>query len=282
MKTYDEIKDIIVNRLGIKDLPAYKAWLDVQRGPPTAEDIELLSPDHIDNGAFWRVAEELFSTDPVSNCVTGQDKLDVRSQTEANRINMGLYHGYGITGVFEAIMIYHGPDVAPKVLEIGPGYGGFRDWLKARMPGARYHAADCYPRIPEAVQTTAGGLLSVIPKVEPYHIVLSCNVFQHLSVKQRRTYYTDIASCLPDRGLFIVSSFYDNGATRSDRDPEGRIWCRHYGQYTQIQTRADICADLLTHFTIETEIAQPSYGAVVYHCRKKAAEPAALATRAAA
>lgn len=276
MKTYDEIKDIIVNRLGIKDLVAYQAWLKADwKRYPTAEDVDLLSPDLIDNGAFWRVAEELFSTDPVSNCTVGQEKPAVRSEAEANRINMGLYHAYGVTGLFESLLIHHGPDCAPKVLEIGPGYGALRDWLKARCPKARYHAADCYPRIPEAMQTTLDGLLALIPKVESYHIVVASNVFQHLSLKQRRTYYADIASGLSDRGLFVVSSFYDNGVARPDRDPEGRVWCRHYGQYTQIQTRVQISEDLQAHFTIETETVQPPYGGVVYHCRKKAVQPVA-------
>ncbi len=278
MKTYDEIKDIIVNRLGIKDLVAYKAWLDVQRGPPTAEDIELLSPDHVDNGAFWRVAEDLFQTDPVSNCTVGRDVPEKRSIAEANRINMTIYHNNGITSAFESMLIHYGPTSRPKVLEIGPGYGGFRDWLRYRWPGADYHAADCYPKIPEAVQTTPEGLLSVIPKAEPYHIVLASNVFQHLSHAQRRTYYADIASCLTDRGLFMVSQFYDNGANRSDRDSEGRVWCRHYGQYTLIQKRAEICADLQVHFEIDLEITQPYSGNLVYHCRKKPAEPVAPVT----
>lgn len=270
MKGADEIRDIIVNQLGIKDLTAYQAWLREPRGAPTQEQIDLLSPDLIDNGAFWRVAEELFSTDPVSNCTVGRDKPEPVSQAEANRLNMTIYHMDGITGLFESMLIHYGAS-STKVLEIGPGYGAFRDWLAARWPVARYHAADCYPRIPEAIQTTPGGLLSIIPKAEPYNMVVASNVFQHLSLAQRRTYYADIASGLSDYGWFTVSSFYDNHSQRADRDPQGRIWCRHYGQYTLIQTRQDIVTDLEVHFTVETELVRPRSAWAVYHCRKKAA-----------
>lgn len=250
MKGYTEIRDIIVNQLGLRDQASYKAYIDQFHRTdnpriPTPEEIALLDPDTIDNNAFWRVAEEIFKTDPVSNCSYGEP----RSTQEANRANLRIYHDQGFTGKVEAIQLWGGWK-DPQLLEIGPGYGAFKDWLSRRWS---YFGADCYPKTTRVDQTLLNGLLSDVTKARTYNVVIASNVFQHLSVKQRRAYYRDIAGCLRPNGIFMVSMFaLTKGSTRLGADADGRIWLRHYGQFTEIQPLAQIIEDLRLHFTVET------------------------------
>ena len=248
MKNYDEIRDIIVNKLGIKDLASYEAWIKSfhdKDNPrvPTQEDIDLLSPDLIDNGAFWQVAHDLFSTDPVSNC---QHK-DPVSILEANNRNMTIYHSCGFTGLIWYLK-YHWKHMSRghphPLLEIGPGYGGFRDWLW-NQGGFEHYGADVFPLIDGVEHTLPTGTLSPTTKGRRYSIVLSSNVFQHLSTTQRRAYYKDIFDCMYPGGFFMFNltvDYYEPDAKH--RDSNGRVWMRHYGQFTEIQKPEAVYQDL--------------------------------------
>ncbi len=210
MKGYDEIKDIIVNRLGLRDMAAYKAYCDTFHNPdkpriPTHEEIDLLCPDAIDNRAFWQVADELFSTDPVSNCQF-KEPLSVE---EANRNNLGIYHADGFTGFLEMGRLKWSPNC--PLLEIGPGYGAFRNWVRA-FGFFDYYAADVRPRIEGVDRALPSGRLSDETKARRYGVVLASNVFQHLSVRQRRAYYRDVVECLVPEGAFLATPMATCGA----------------------------------------------------------------------
>jgi hypothetical protein len=253
MKTYDEIKDIMVNRLGLRDMAAYKAYNDEFHRPenprvPTEEEIALLSPDEIDNGAFWRVAEELFQTDPVTNCSYGKP-YDI---DQANRYARSMYHIDGFIGLIEHSKLTWAPGGGYNLLEIGPGYGAFRDYINVNT-NVSYFGADVYPKIKGVDRAQPNGLLSEETKARRYTVVVASNVFQHLSVRQRRAYYADIAQCLDAQGYFMVSMLYDTGVSAPWRDAQGRAWVRHYGQFTQIQEKSEIFADLESHFDVRSE-----------------------------
>lgn len=267
VKTYDEIKDIIVNQLGLTDLTAYKAWCDEFAGNspriPVQADIDLLSPDEIDNNAFWRIAEVLFQTDPVSNC-NGVHPVSV---DEANRRNMAIYHTDGFTGLVEALKISGW--TSSRLLEVGPGYGAFKYWLSQAALGWTYYAADCYPRIGGVDATELNGRLAAQTKARTYDVVIASNVFQHLSVAQRRAYYADIAASLAPGGIFMVSQMVDCHPRGSlGRDALGRYWCRHYGQFTEIQNHPAIADDLRVHFNVQASSIRDNRWAV-FTCQKR-------------
>ncbi len=254
MKDYDEIKTILTDQLGIRDLKTYKDWGERfwwnGKGPmrtprrPTQADVDLLSPDLIDNNAFWRIAEELFKTDPVANC-NGTEPFDIE---EANRNNLTIYQLNGFTGSVEAYRHLWSPSRIP-LLEIGPGYGAFKNWC-GRLGGIDYYAVDVYPRIPDVDPAYPNGLMTDVTLSRRYAIVMASNVFQHLSVNQRRAYYRDVNNCLLPGGLFMVSQMLDDGRANEHRDTDGRHWCRHYGQLTQIQREYEIISDLKERFNV--------------------------------
>ena len=243
---YSEIKDIIVNRLGLRDQASYKTYCatfedKVNPRIPTAEEIALLDPDVIDNRDFWRVAEEIFDTDPVANCQYGTP-LSIMS---GNRRNLLYAHTSGIIGYLEYLK-YLMPRA--RVLEIGAGYGSLRNWVEVNTQ-FEYHGVDVYPKLRDIEPTAPSGFMTEATKLRQFDAVVSSNVFQHLSVNQRRTYYRDIHTVLAPDGFFFFNVTTDTYAPDSPfRDGQGRMWMRHYGQFTEIQKAEDIRKDLTPYF----------------------------------
>jgi hypothetical protein len=81
--------------------------------------------------------------------------------------------------------------------------------------------------------------------------VISSNVFQHLSARQRSRYYEDARALLHAGGLFIFNLFIDIGkAPASARDAKGVAWVDHYGQYTVMPKAGDLYDELAAGFEI--------------------------------
>lgn len=269
MTTKDEIRSIITQRLGLTDMVKYKAYVDeLHRADSpriaSAEEMALLNPDTIDNRAFWEVSEEVFGTDPVANC----QYREPLSKVDGNRQNLSLYKLYGFLGFLDICGLGDA-----NVLEIGPGYGAFKHWCEVNTR-VNYFGADVYPKVEGVDETERTGLLGAATKARRYRVVISCNVFQHLSVNQRRTYYRDVYDILEPEGIFMVSQCLDDLDPNDPRRINGPFYMKHYGQFTEIQKREAILDDLTPHFTVQ---AETRYGArcatFATICIKKAPKP---------
>ena len=103
MKDHREIKRILVDELGFRDLAAYQKWIAEVRATlrPTPEAIAKLSPDVVDCRAFWKVCDELFGSDPVCNVAVtpevGRLPYAIETPMDANRMNLRLAKSLGIT-----------------------------------------------------------------------------------------------------------------------------------------------------------------------------------------
>ncbi|MCX5657810.1 MAG: methyltransferase domain-containing protein, partial [Candidatus Omnitrophica bacterium] len=264
MIEYNEIKDIILNKLGITDLEAYSKWLAAfherdssKRRIVTQEDIDLLSPDRIHNGDFWKVIGEIFGVDCVANTMnkTLSDNVDV-----GNLRNLGLASMMGALNFVDEWRHGHFP-----VLEIGPGYGNFKSNCQMTTD-FMYAGVDIYPKIPGIFSTTPQGTLDeefVETGKDKMQIVYSSNVFQHLSNKQRSKYYADIHKILHPKGVFIFNllvHFYNPAdATPETRSAfDGRQYLKHYGQMTEVPFYPELMDELGKYFYI------------LYECRRRA------------
>jgi hypothetical protein len=263
MKNANEIYDIIYHQLGLKNLEAYKAYADSFFKEPyrvvTQEEIELLSPDNIDNMAFWGVAEQIFKTDPVSNC---QYKKEFSIPT-ANRNNLNIYL---LDGILSLLQFYNKMAPRMNVFEIGPGYGALKNWIEVNTD-FDYSGVDCYPKINGIFETEPNGVMKT-ETVEAFKgkvgICVASNVFQHLSVRQRNQYYKDVHDMLVINGVFIVSQFYDLGPSNPyGRSADGKQWLRHYGQFTEIQTLSDILSDVSKYFSVDSITTKRGWSVLV-------------------
>jgi hypothetical protein len=270
VKGYAEIRRTLVDDLGFLDLPAYRRWVEEERPKLVLTDaiIERLSPDRVDCRDFWRVCDELFFLDPVCNLAVqpsvGRLPYAVETRADANRVNLRFAKSFGITNFLE-----ENPQQRLKVFEIGPGYGAIKHFVETHT-NHEYIAVDVVARIPGVVVATAEGLIPedlVKQEAGSHSYVVSSNVFQHLSSKQRARYYEDARTLLVRGGLFIFNLCVDTGKAGYLRDAAGNAWCDHYGQFTAIP-KSDIYAELGALFGV-LYVTQRYDGVFNFVCQKR-------------
>jgi hypothetical protein len=271
-KDHREIRRILVEELGFRDLDAYKKWVAevLPTTRPTAEGIARLSPDVVDCRAFWQVCDELFGSDPVCNVAiapeVGRLPYPIESPMDANRMNLRLAKSFGITAFLE-----ENAHARLKVLEIGTGYGSLKSFIETHT-NHRYVGVDAVPRVANVLQTTEEGLLQrelVEEQRGSFSYVVSTNVFQHLSTKQRVSYVEDAQALLHAGGLLLFNLTVDQGKIPSyARDAQGHAWSVHYGQYTPIPKGAAAYELVAASFNI-LYVTQRYDGIFNFVCQRK-------------
>ncbi len=272
MRGYEEIRRILTEELGFVDLAAYRRWIEAERPRtrPTREHIERLSPDHVDCRAFWRACDELYGIDPVCNIAVGpgvEAPADgAEARLEANRQNLRLAKTFGITALLEE---HAGSRL--RTLEIGPGFGSLKHWIETSTRH-RYVAFDVVPRVPDVRETTADGCLPadfVAAARGEFSYVVSSNVFQHFSQRQRTRYFEDAHALLQAGGLFVFNLSVDVGNVPDHmRDEGGVAWADHYGQYTLIPRPPDLFRELRARYDL-LYTTQRWDGVLNVVCRKR-------------
>jgi hypothetical protein len=271
VKGYREIKRILVEDLGFRDLDAYKKWIETARPTTslTRERIESLSPDVVDCRAFWKACDELFGTDPVCNVAiapeVGRLPYSIDSQMDANRMNLRLAKSLGVTAFLE-----ENSHARLKVLELGAGYGSLKSFIETHT-NHMYTGVDVVPRVAGVVETTPDGLLprSLVDREQArYSYVVSSNVFQHFSARQRQHAIADSHTVLHDGGLFIFNLTVDTPKLPPYmRDEGGAAWADHYGQYTPIPRGDVVYEELANKFRI-LYVTQRYDGLFNFVCQK--------------
>ncbi len=243
MKNYREIKRIIKDDLGFRDIAAYRKWAeDVWPSTrPTPETIARLSPEEVDNCAFWEVCDELFGSDPVCNMAlapeVGALPYPIETTMDANRMNLRLAKSFGITAFLE-----EHAQARLKVFEAGPGYGSLKHFVETQT-NHLYYGVDAVPRISGVMRAAKEGLAPrdfVASMHGQFSYFVATNVFQHLSRRQRLGYVADATTMLRKGGLLLFNLTVDTSKLPpQSRDAEGNAWAVHYGQYTPIPKPAE-------------------------------------------
>ncbi len=271
MKGHEEIKRILTEDLGFRNLETYRKWIDADRSTTTLtrERIALLSPDVVDCRAFWMVCDELFGTDPVCNVSVapevGSLPYAIETRMDANRMNLRLAKSLGVTAFLE-----ENAQARLNVLEIGAGYGSLQAFIETHTNHI-YTGVDVVPRVPGVLETTPDGLLprSFVDRWRgQFSYVVSSNVFQHFSTRQRNQYIADAHAILHDGGLFIFNLTVDTAKLPPYmRDESGDAWADHYGQYTPIPRGDVVYGQLATTFRI-LYVTQRYDGLFNFVCQK--------------
>jgi hypothetical protein len=268
----EEIRRILVEDFGFTNLEAYGRWIrDVRPGLSlTPALVAKLSPDKIDCRAFWQVCDSLFGIDPVHNVMlapeVGQLPYPIETREDANRMNLRLAKTFGITSFLEETAHRR-----LKVLEIGPGFGSLKNYVETATEHV-YTAIDVCPRFAGVIEATAEGFASdafVATGEGSFSYVVSTNVFQHLSARQRSRWYLDARRLLHPEGLFIFNVLVDTAKISARaRDREGNAWCDHYGQFTEIPKLGPLHDELGGLFRI-LYVTQRYDGVMNFVCQKR-------------
>lgn len=270
--TVEEFKQVVEGDYKITDLKSYgeykKSMWDKKA---TKEEVERLSPDNINSCSFWEYIEK---NPELARDAIGFGKTGEASHEDVNRMNFGLACDLSTLNY-----VWKYKDIAGlPILDIGAGYGMLKDFVEKHTK-LQYVGVDVYPKVPGVLQVASDGFtLPPVVTAVKFGLVVSTNVFQHLSVNQRRGYYAQIENMLIDGwGVFSVSNMAvvpgrDAGFKCKDDD---KAYCCHYGQYTEIQTIPAQMEDLSKHFHV-VSIAQRIHDqSVTFHCVKKQAPPVA-------
>ena len=194
----NEFTEIIEGDYKIKDLPSYSEYKRARKDGIYQSEIDRLSPDAIRSSSFWEWIEKNpeLAKDAIGFGMTSDSSIQ-----DLNRNNYGLANQLGMLNY---ILILRGYKDMP-ILDIGAGYGMLKEFID-NSTLLKYYGVDVYPKIPGVLALADGDstLPDEILKVG-FGLVVSTNVFQHLSVKQRRHYYEQVAKILIPNGVFSVS-----------------------------------------------------------------------------
>lgn len=207
--------------------------------PP--EIINRLHPDNIDNSKFWKHANELFPLFTISG------NSDCKTIKDVNY--HGLYRSKILGGIDEVDRIFSITKDA-KFLEIGPGYGNILFYIRSKFSDKEYCGIDINPVYKDKKIIKCDGKNIPNNVGENIDLVYSLNVFQHLSKKQRSSYYKQIYYKLKKGGRFVFDMFLVTPKNVNEeylwgyKDKNGRCYCNMLSQLIEIDREDEILKEL--------------------------------------
>ena len=262
----EEFKEIVEGQYGIKDLATYEDYkMRMGTNGVTKAEVELMSPDNVNSCSFWEYIEKNpeIAKDAIAFGAT-KDK----THDDVNRQNLSLAWSLN---ALSFVMLFK-DEVGAPILDIGAGYGMLKEFVE-KNTRLKYYGVDVYPKVEGVLQVGCDGSTLPPPIANMiFALVVSVNVFQHLSIKQRRHYYEQISRILHPEGLFTVTISTDN-KNPNMRKPfvcaeNGKGYMCHYGQYVECQSYPEVIADLSKHFRIHSLVHRVFDDSFTFHCGK--------------
>lgn len=258
------ISNLIQNSLGITDLENYGEYKKEKHDNGlTPEEIELLSPDRLRSSDFWEwTAKSPFEKDTITYGMESErDINECNFRNHLLALETGMLNYY-----FKLSSLLRRGDLL-KVLEIGPGFGAFKEVCDHSPRGdVEYWGVDVYPRIDGVLPIMDGDTkFPDIVATQKFDLVYSSNVFQHLSPRQRVSYIIQAAEVLHPRGIFSFNTAVYQPDT-GFRCGEKRYMC-HYGQYTEMEPFDTYLKYLAPDFKLLATCQRDCI--VTFHCQKK-------------
>ena len=158
------------------------------------------------------------------------------------------------------------------LLDIGAGYGMLKEFVE-QSTALKYYGVDVYPKFDGVLKVENGSTLPPEIMSMQFGVVASLNVFQHLSIAQRRHYMEQVQKILiPNLGVFTVTI-----SLMHPQNPRfkgfvcketGKQYMCHYGQYTEVQGVQEFINDLVKHFNI-LSFSERCDGSYTFNCSAK-------------
>lgn len=203
--------------------------------------------DNIDVVDFWKTATDNFPFFSIAG------SGDCKTPEQVNYITHSMAKNLGAIAVVDSFMKYHIEKDTNKMnmLEIGCGHGGFYNWFhQTYSEYGRYFGLDVV-RLFDC-DTLAIGDGYTIPDTLPakFDFIYSINVFQHLSKKQRQSYFKEVSKKLTDDGIFVFGLYAEDLFNRDSETlwgaatENGDRLVHFLGQFTIAPTVSEIYEEL--------------------------------------
>ena len=233
------------------------------------ELVDRLSPDNIDSTEFWKEANKSF---PLFS-ICGHP---VKNKEEANNVNnlVAKQHG-AVDRLSHKLNDYIRQGTCAKILEIGPGFGNIYELLKDHSL-VDYWSIDVYPLFDHDQMYLTDG--KTIPEhIDHIDVVYAINVFQHLSKKQRSSYYKQIFNRLNAGGefifnMFVRAPFNEHLHVWGCRDENDRFYTMFFRQLTEVDHIDELLSEL-RDVGFSTKIITPEenltkHNTITFSCTK--------------
>jgi SAM-dependent methyltransferase len=230
------------------------------------EFIERLSPDNIDSCEFWSLATKNF---PLFSIAGGLQKFTTKEEVNNATLQMSAYFG-ALIPIFESL----GNNTNPMILEIGVGHGGFHQFLTSSHD-KNYYGIDVCPLYdhPRVYKCDGRNIPNTIPN--PMDMVYSMNVFQHLSKRQRSSYYKQIYLILKTGGFFVFGMFVVTEKNKSwpcwgIRGENDKNYCTFFRQLTEVDSEIEVLCELqdLGFYVEKLSTKEKSENYLTFKCTK--------------
>ncbi len=202
----------------------------------TQTEVDELSPDNIDCGAFWQEAVAKFRENAYAGSLFNPKTDEPLRVNTINHFNQTLHESMNSYGrLFELKRGGFLEGQKLNLLEIGGGVGGNYDWMTKTcgLPIGEYRNIDVYQPEESTIKDKTflfnGKDFDSLPADDRFDLVYCLNVFQHLSLKQILGYITYIKTVVADKSIIVFNMQTDSGGTING--PKGR-YGYHYGQLT--------------------------------------------------
>jgi hypothetical protein len=248
------------NEVGIN----YNILFDNKKEYVELGDIEYLNPDIIDNKYFWKYLNEKFPLSSISLYPGCKNDDDVN---KAN-LNSSIFSGSHIK-----IVNCLSEKENSNVLEIGPGYGNYFNFITQKFPKSRYYAIDLNKLFYyDGLFECDGKNIPIELKKIKFDLVFALNSFTHMSKNQKVGYYKDVYNSLNKGGSFIFNNYlsYRQGDRINDffsfKDKNGIFYSNFFSQLIEVD-EYDELADLLNEigFSIKVKLTQ---NMAIFECKK--------------
>lgn len=240
-------------QLGFEDNKSFDEYYGrVIKEGISQKDLELLDPANVNLNEFWKVSEELHfgaicgavsraeQHAPIDQCNFYNWILSVQANVLGNVDIVAQKMRNGNYGDF-------------SVLDIGAGYNVLKNGIQAN-PNAKHIGIDVsnHNGANDAILYDGWNIPQEVMENKDILCVVSSNVFQHMSIDQRRALYAQVAKLLKNNkfhsGSFDVTMQICDHWVEPDKrfvKHNGGHYICTYGQFTELQTTLQIQKDLV-------------------------------------
>jgi hypothetical protein len=206
------------------------------------EYLKTHNPDVVNINEYWKNLYNIFPHGTITS------NPNVKNIEEAKNVILNLFFKH--FNFHEILNEEYTKNINLKMLEIGAGYGNLKDFLQKNYNINNYYAIDTCKMFEydKLFLTDGKNIPSEIPN--PLDLIVSLNVFQHLSTAQKISYFKQIELILTENGKFIFSQFFINNDIKNlkigdnyifgFRDNEDNCYLKFYDQFTLIDNISNL------------------------------------------
>jgi len=234
---------------------------------------ETQNPDVMDNNLFWKLTTEK----SLGQSIIGRPDLTDKNEIKLTSTTY-CHLKSALPNYFIGTLLRNEPRNV-NMLEIGPGLGNILDLVNKKCRKIEWYGVDVNLLF-EHPNLYKGDGYTIPDEIPELEYVYSMNVFQHLSLKQRLSYYNQIYDKLNTGGYFLFGMFIvvdktENLMIDEDKgirlfgvkDEYGNYITHFFSQFTIVERQNEVIETLeAIGFVVEFKHINNNYGTFI--CRK--------------